>query len=320
MCCPSPYPVFPDVEINLNDPEAQNEHERELIEEVVQHISKTPKLLDLITNYHGCENIIREALSNPGNQEIESNAFQEVSDVVDILYKFYAFSNNLETMWTNLLQSICTDDTMQSIGNQQALVKQIAEIFKFVFLFDAQKIIHPSIQNDFSYFRRVYHRMKQQIKKKKKKVDEEIANKMSFFFAYPTPLMKVLIDSTTKIKENEQLVTGLAFLADVCTKTLMETKEKDDDNLKDDIDNGDDHNCMLLLCTMAGCIILVDHLDNNGAFHSKSHIKIKAAVSTLVDYQNYVDVNFLINSLRFTTLHLNDEQTVTDVKRLLCPQ
>ena len=29
------------------------------------------------------------------------------------------------------------------------------------------------------------------------KVDEELANKISLFFAYPTPMMKVLIDTTT---------------------------------------------------------------------------------------------------------------------------
>jgi len=141
---------------------------------------------------------------------------------------------------------------------------------------------------------------------------------MSFFFAYPTPLMKVLIDSTTKIDEDrrEELVNGLAFLADVCTKNLIDI-EKDNPNLKEECNDGYDHNANLLLCTMAGCIILVDHMDGNGAFHSKSKIKIKTAVQKLIDYQAYVEVNFLINSLRFTTLHLNDEQTIPLVKRLL---
>jgi len=134
---------------------------------------------------------------------------------------------------------------------------------------------------------------------------------MSFFFAYPTPLMKVLIDSTTKIKDNENLVSGLAFLADVCTKNLIDMEKNGE---------AENDNALLLLCTMAGCIILVDHLDNNGAFYSKSKIKIKTGVQKLIDYQEHRDVNFLINSLRFTTLHLNDEQTLPQVKKLLCPQ
>jgi len=142
---------------------------------------------------------------------------------------------------------------------------------------------------------------------------------MSFFFAYPTPLMKVLIDSTSKMRDTVDLVPGLSILADSCTKTLIDIMGEQ--NFKEDLDNGFDHNSMLLLCTMTGCIILVDHFDPNGVFHSKSPIQIRAAVDTLVTYSNeYIAKAFLINSLRFTTLHLNDEQTLAPVKRALNPQ
>jgi len=131
--------------------------------------------------------------------------------------------------------------------------------------------------------------------------------------------MKVLIDSTTKLKENPCLVQGLSTLADACTKTLIELMNSD--NFKEDLDNGFDHNSVLLLCTMAGCIILVDHLEQNGVFHSKSPVQIKHAVDTLVTFSNeYIAKHFLINSLRFTTLHLNDEQTISSVKRALNPE
>jgi len=168
MGCGGGKETLPDIVINLNEPEP-TENEVTMVQEALKCISKTGKLLDLITGYNGCEAVIREALSNPGNQEIESNAFKEVSDVVDVLYKFYEFSLKLDEIWSQLINATCSDDPETSIGNQNAIVKQMAEIFKFVFLFDAQKIVHPSIQNDFSYFRRVYHRMKNQAKKKKKK-------------------------------------------------------------------------------------------------------------------------------------------------------
>jgi len=142
---------------------------------------------------------------------------------------------------------------------------------------------------------------------------------MSFFFAYPTPLMKVLIDSTAAMKDTVNLVPGLSTLADACTKTLIDIMGAD--NFKEDLDNGFDHNSMLLLCTMTGCIILIDHFEPNGVFHSKSTVQIRAAVDTLVTYSNeYIAKSFLINSLRFTTLHLNDEQTIGPVKRALNPQ
>jgi len=234
------------------------------------------------------------------------------------------------------MEAIACDNPLEAIGNQQAVIKQIAEILKFVFLFDNEKIMHPSIQNDFSYYRRVFHKMKNKRKmeqkgegededeKKKKKSKsrdpEELANRMSFFFAYPTPLMKVLIDSTTKLKTTnldfDKLILGLSTLADTCTKSLLDLM--DEDNFKDDLLGGNDHNSMLLLCAMTGSVILIDHLHPNGVFHNKSPVQIKHSVETLFTFSNdYISKPFLINSLRFTTLHLNDEETISSVKRLL---
>jgi hypothetical protein len=42
----------------------------------------------------------------------------------------------------------------------QALVKQFAEVLGFVLSFDEQKLKNPSIQNDFSYYRRTLSRLK----------------------------------------------------------------------------------------------------------------------------------------------------------------
>jgi len=309
--------------LNLNNPEPINEDERQIVEEVGAQIIKTNKLLDLISHYEGCDQMIREALGINGNEEAEIKAFEAVSLAVDKLLKFYNFSLNLSEMWKKLLNVICTHDSHEeSIGNHQATVKLIAEIFKFAFLFDKEKITHPSIQNDFAYFRRVSHRRKAQVKKRKHKVEEDVANKMSFFFAYPTPLMKILIDATTNFKHEsmtnnvaDNLIAGLSYLADTCTKSLMDI-EMEYENLEEDITNGDDHNAFLYLSTLAGCIILVDHLHPSGAFNKKSPLLIKAGIERIVNYQ-YVSNAFLINALRFTTLHLNDENTINVVKNLL---
>jgi len=167
-------------------------------------------------------------------------------------------------------------------------------------------MVNPAIQNDFSYYRRVLSRMKNADKDKKSEilVDEELANKMSFFFAYPTPMMKVLIDATTDLDKNanQRLILGLSLITNLCHKSLAAddgTKEK---------------KTMLFLCAMTGCIILVDHLHDEGAFHKKSPIRIRSCITTL---KNAPGTDFLLNSLRFTTLHLNDEQTMTAITKLL---
>jgi len=184
--------------------------------------------------------------------------------------------------------------------------KQVGQIFDFVFHFDEAKMVNPAIQNDFSYYRRVLGRMKSKGDKKEKVlVDEELANKMSFFFAYPTPMMKVLIDATTAFDKNQKyrLIGGLSLVANACLKCL-----EDDENVKED-------KTMLFLCAMTGCIILVDHLHDEGAFHAKSPIRIRSCIGLLKNHE--VPTDFLLNSLKFTTLHLNDEQTMPAITKML---
>lgn len=123
-----------------------------------------------------------------------------MSKAVDKLYEFYKFSLTLEKAWPMLMDTECGSDQPECLRANVALAKQVALLFDFVFHFDEAKMINPAIQNDFSYYRRVLSRMKNANKdeKAKVKVDEELANKMSFFFAYPTPMMKVIIDATTE--------------------------------------------------------------------------------------------------------------------------
>jgi len=200
------------------------------------------------------------------------------------------------------MQSVCgSSDPVQGVKDHLAITKQLAMIFDFVFHFDEAKMMNPAIQNDFSYYRRVLGRMKD--KKQKMKVDEELANKMSFFFAYPTPMMKVMIDSTGNLNKSDgpKLISGLSTVANLCWANIYNSPGGND--------------TILLLCCMTGCIILVDHLRTEGAFDKKSPIQIKECIVLLKTQTQSTD--FLLNSLRFTTLHLNDDITMPAIKKLL---
>lgn len=267
-------------------------------------LSQTTPLLDSINKYTGCEEPIRKALNEPG-QKTEAAAWEAVSKAVDKLHDFYQLSIQLDQLWPQILNSVCQGaDPNKSIGDHLAVTKQLAMIFDFVFHFDEAKMINPAIQNDFSYYRRVLGRMKD--KKQKMKVDEELANKMSFFFAYPTPMMKVMIDSTGNINpaEGPKLIAGLSAVANLCLQNITHSP-------------GDAANTILLLCCMTGCIILVDHLrDPEGAFDKKSPILIRECIN-LLKTGTQQSTDFLLNSLRFTTLHLNDDTTMPAIKKLL---
>jgi len=270
-----------------------------------QILNQTPELLGMITKYGGCEDVIRKALNEPG--AAETAAWEAVSAAVDKLYEFYAFSLHLEKTWPLVLDQVCKfPDAVQGVRDNLSITTQIAHIFSFVFHFDEAKMMNPAIQNDFSYYRRVLGRMKD--KKQKMKVDEELANKMSFFFAYPTPMMKVMIDSTTQLDraERPRIIGGLSMVANVCLNNIGTNAAT----------LGGD-NIMLLLCAMTGCIILVDHLREEGAFDKKSPLNIKNAISQLKSGTNPQPTDFLLNSLRFTTIHLNSEHTMPAITKLL---
>lgn len=184
----------------------------------------------------------------------------------------------------------------------------LAKIFDFAFHFDEKKMVKPAIQNDFSYYRRVLGRMKNASKKSKKKsknnkVDEDIANKMSFYFAYPTPVMKSLIDTVVQSPNREELIRGLALIANVACKMIGSEPLSSE-------------NKMLLLCVMTGCIIFIDHLEEDGVFKKKSPVKIYECIHTIKYYEEE-STDFLLNSIRFSTINLSSDNTLPSVKKLL---
>lgn len=184
----------------------------------------------------------------------------------------------------------------------------LAKIFDFAFRFDEKKMVKPAIQNDFSYYRRVLGRMKNAGKKTKKKtknnkVDEDIANKMSFYFAYPTPVMKSLIDTVVQCPNREELIKGLALIANVACK-MLETETLSGENK------------MLLLCVMTGCIIFIDHLEEEGVFKRRSPVRIYQCIHTIRNYDGE-STDFLLNSIRFSTINLSSDSTLPSVKKLL---
>ena len=101
-----------------------------------------------------------QAISSPNNEEAQQAAWAAVSKRVLLLKEFFLFSQELDTAVPLLLEALCAHDPLRSLETKQALVKQLAELLQFVLAFDEQKLKNPSIQNDFSYYRRTLSRLK----------------------------------------------------------------------------------------------------------------------------------------------------------------
>jgi len=286
-----------------------SDEEREIHSKVAAVLDKAPVILDKLFKYDGCEEYIRKAITTPG-PETEEAAWNAVLPAVDQLQEFYDFSLELEASFPKLLIALCKNDPKDSLANQQALAKQLADVFDFVLRFDDSKMVNPAIQNDFSYYRRTLNRMKLSNKHLNIKIRDELANRMSLFFAYPTPMMKVLSETTVKFLSSdttvprENVTTALATITNVCQDMVLKKKfDADSTN-------------MFCLRAMTGAIILFDHLSAQGAFARKSPINIKGCINVLKSYTSS-PTDGLLNALRFTTIHLNDPETPNAIKQLL---
>uniref|UniRef100_A0AAR2LJH1 CYRIA/CYRIB Rac1 binding domain-containing protein n=1 Tax=Pygocentrus nattereri TaxID=42514 RepID=A0AAR2LJH1_PYGNA len=224
------------------------EAERQLWEQVSKVLEEAMSILQDLQSYSGAGEAIRQAIQQPNDERVQEKAWNAVVPLVGKLKKFYEFSLKLEGTLHGLLGFLTSArcSPTQHLEQEQALARQFAEILHFTLRFDELKMTNPAIQNDFSYYRRTLSRMRiNNLTEEENEVNNELANRMSLFYANATPMLKTLSDATTK------------FVSD-----------------------------------MKGCIkVLRDEPPNR--------------------------VEGLLNALRYTTKHLNDDTTSKQIKNML---
>ncbi|KPP76740.1 hypothetical protein Z043_103902 [Scleropages formosus] len=159
-------------------------------------------ILAELQSYNGAGQEIREAIQNPSDLQLQEKAWNAVCPLVAKLKRFYEFSLRLENALRSLLEALTSPPyaPMQHLEREQALAKQFAEILHFTLSFDELKMTNPAIQNDFSYYRRTIsrNRLNNQQLDAENEVNNEMANRMSLFYAEATPMLKTLSNATTK--------------------------------------------------------------------------------------------------------------------------
>uniref|UniRef100_A0A8D0CI23 Family with sequence similarity 49 member A, like n=2 Tax=Scleropages formosus TaxID=113540 RepID=A0A8D0CI23_SCLFO len=275
-------------------------------------------ILAELQSYNGAGQEIREAIQNPSDLQLQEKAWNAVCPLVAKLKRFYEFSLRLENALRSLLEALTSPPyaPMQHLEREQALAKQFAEILHFTLSFDELKMTNPAIQNDFSYYRRTIsrNRLNNQQLDAENEVNNEMANRMSLFYAEATPMLKTLSNATTKfVSENKTLpiedtTDCLSTMACVC-RVMLETPE-----YRCRFTNTD----TMLFCmrVMVGVIILYDHVHPVGAFAKTSKIDMKGCIKVLKE-QDSNSVEGLLNALRYTTRHLNDDSTSKQIRAML---
>uniref|UniRef100_A0A8C9FPE2 Family with sequence similarity 49 member A n=1 Tax=Pavo cristatus TaxID=9049 RepID=A0A8C9FPE2_PAVCR len=171
--------------------------EREVWNQISAVLQDSESMLADLQAYKGAGQEIRDAIQNPNDIQLQEKAWNSVCPLVVRLKRFYEFSLRLEKALQSLLESLtCPPYTpTQHLEREQALAKEFAEILHFTLRFDELKMRNPAIQNDFSYYRRTIsrNRINNMHLDIENEVNNEMANRMSLFYAEATPMLKTLI-------------------------------------------------------------------------------------------------------------------------------
>lgn len=282
-------PFSNDSEIDIS--EIHSSEDRTVVETAYITLQRLRKTLIDVDKYHGCGEVIRLALSNPSNEEHQKNAFLQICPNVSTIQNFYNLALEAAQAIADLSRRIPDAEAFEA---HQAIIHVLGELVVSCFQFDQRKMLKPDIQNDFSYYRRslgspIVYKLNLATP-----VSSDEANGISMWVAQSLPMLNTI--------KNINL-DAIANLANLCCGMV----------LREACPNAVNH----VLSVMVACIILYDKLQPGGAFHSSSPIKIAKALKALSLCQSPVDKTVLSNSLKYSTVHLNDGTTPASVKKSL---
>jgi len=261
----------------------------EMVDEVLKRGSSIQKLIE---DYKGCSELARKAMQSP-TPDNERAAFEGLLQAVGTIAAFFQYTKELEKAVPELLLTLAsppTEEAKQTLADQQALAKQLADVFDFTLRFDQTRMQRPTLSNDFSYYRRLLPKFN---KHPDVKIKDEEASGMTLFTAEHIPMMSCLgRAAASALKQNEHVTTALSVMANSCMKMIKSKRfVKAETNL-------------FCARAMTGAIILYDHTHPLGAFHKRTPIAIKACVLMLK--KDFPKETALLNAIHYSTKHFRD--------------
>ncbi len=172
----------------------------------------------------------------------------------------------------------------------------------FVIRFDELKMGKATIQNDFSFYRRSMNRMKRgdalgDVEVERPPVNEELANRMSLFFAYPNPFTKALIDEFARLEvPRESLARCFGLAANAC-RAMAERHSKATER----------EQAFGLFRAMVAAILFYDYVSPAGVFVKRADVDVVACIAALKRYEG--DATDMLNTIRYGTHSFSADTT-----------
>ncbi|VDK43000.1 unnamed protein product [Anisakis simplex] len=324
--CDGSRPSLPEVNVFLDFENASpSESEFHLFSIADKVLERANLALEDIASYGpGASAEVRVAIQQPNNSEAQSKAMTLLDKLVTRIRIYYDLSQRIEQLVPLLLWELCSGPLppAEQLDALQATCRQFARFIDFVLSFDALKMCTPALQNDFSFYRRAISREAVMYVHKTNNtyaIPIELTNTISLFLASPTPMLSSLTSATIQfvVVHSDLPVTNttdtLATIVQVC-RYMVETEEN--------WERMSEMSRLFTVRVMVGAIILYDHIDNAGAFCKESPIDMRSVVELIKSQPNSeqvfigLQVESLLNALRYTTKHLNDGSTPKSVRAL----
>jgi hypothetical protein len=263
-------------------------------------LSRSGEVIQAIDSYAGCKELMKISMESPSEQT-ELAAFEGLLKCVESIQLFFNYSKELERVLPQLLDAIggaSARSEGEAVESQQALCKQLADMFSFTLRFDEIRMMRPNLSNDFSYYRRLLGKFG---KHKDVQVKDDEASGMAMFTAEHIPMMNCLARAGERAQAaNDATKTVLSILANSCLKMIKSKKFVSEDTN--------------LFCAraMTGAIVLYDHIDLLGVFAKRSGIPMKPPIQLLKkDFPNQL---CLMNAIHFSTKSFrNAPQSIQDM-------
>ncbi|KAI9178930.1 hypothetical protein H9P43_005592 [Blastocladiella emersonii ATCC 22665] len=306
-------PSAPLATVNLIDP-AVSALEQELLNAVTAILQRSPAVLAGLKEYHGCDQAIRAAISTP-NTQTETEAWNAVVPCVVRLREYYEYATQIEQILPQILAKFCAPtnggvNVQANLEANQATAKAFADLLSFSWEFDEVKMGKPAIQNDFSYYRRTVSRTRSNPAAPTAAtlpVPDELANRMSLFYAYPSPFLKLMTDTVAAYVTQHSLADAVAasllLIATVCQNAV---------NTQSSVP------ALFALRVMTGCLVMYDFIHPVGLFPKASEVNMRVFVRTIQTHGGSASET-LLNSLRYSTKTFNSQDVPKATKALLDP-
>lgn len=254
----------------------------ELIQKVNVLLQRGKIASSKLKNYNGCANVIRKALADSKNIELQKTSFESVSPNILDISTFYHLSVDIVKAIGELTSRL-VHGRVEVFEQHAAIAKCLGDVLLFSFEFDQLKMLKPEIQNDFSFYRRALGT--KVLENVPKPVSPDVAQVISMWIAQNLPMTNAIVNIDT---------VPLAALSNLCCGMIQ--RQTAGPNLSH------------ILRVMVASIIVFDRVNEFGAFHPASLVKMRKVVAAISKFGGE-DRALLVNSLKFSTIHYKDETT-----------